>query len=114
MKNYVKYIFMQDIEWDKDNKIYEIFHAIFFLAIAIALSFGMHYLLKDYIKNSWLLKLVWAYFTLCFLTNQPAAAIAQKKPITDIKPWIFQFGYYNSLGIFVAPIYLGKYCIDEN
>lgn len=113
MKDFFKFILMQDIEWDEDKKAYEIFHAVLFIVISLALSYGMYYLLKDYIKDSFLLKVVWIYFTLCFLSNQPAAAIAQKKDITDIKPWIFQFGFYNSLGVFAAPIYLGKYCFDK-
>jgi hypothetical protein len=47
------------------------------------------------------------------VAHGPCAAIDMEKDITDPKPWIFMFGYYNSLGIFVAPICLMKYALKE-
>jgi hypothetical protein len=83
------------------------------LGISLGLSFGLYYLLKDYIKSNIQILVLWIYFTLAFLASGPCAAIDQEKDITDPKPWIFSFGYYNSLGIFIAPIYLMKYALKE-
>lgn len=113
MLKFLKYILIQDIEVNKDHKALQALHAIIRLAISAFLSFGLYYLLKDYIKSNILLFILWIYLSLAFFSSGPCSDIDMDKDISDPKPWIFQFGYYNSLGVFVAPIYLMAYALNE-
>lgn len=113
MLKFFKYILIQDIEIDKDHKVFQVLHALLRIGISVGLSFGLYHLLKDDIKSNIFMLILWIYFTLAFLASGPCAAIDMEKDITDPKPWIFKFGYYNSLGIFLAPICLMKYALKE-
>lgn len=113
MLKFLKYILIQDIEIDSNHKTFQVIHALIFLLISAFLSFGIYYLLRDYIKSNVIVFLLWIYMSLAFFTNQPAASVSQKKEPTDIKSWVYMFGFYNSLGVFIVPIYLMKYCLKE-
>lgn len=114
MLNFFKYILIQDIEIDKDHKTFQVFNALLGLAISTFLSFGLFYLLKDYLKSNIFLYILWLYLSVAFFSSGPCAAIDQKKDVTDPMAWILNFGFYNGLGIFVAPLYLMKYSLKKS
>lgn len=108
--NYVEFILKQDVDSSESSKGFLVIRIISFL-IALFFSFGLYYLLDEYVNSKVLKIIIFVYAALAFFTTMPAKTIQMREDDDKLAAWIPNFGFYNSLSTLVAPIYLFKYCL---
>ncbi|MGI5949232.1 hypothetical protein [Peptoniphilus sp.] len=112
LRDYVKFIFMQDVDIES-GKAALVIRILSFLFAAF-FSWGVFYLMYRYNVNIILRILLGGYASLGFFTTMPALTAQMKKEDKDLVDAISNFGIHNSPSILIAPIYLLNYCKKIN
>lgn len=112
LRDYVKFIFMQDVDVEPGKAAFVI--RILSFLLAAFFSWGVFYLMDRYNANIILRIFLGGYATLGFFTTMPAFAAQTKKEDKNLVDAISNFGLHNSPSILIAPIYLFNYCRKIN
>lgn len=115
LKNYFKFILKQDVDSKNSSKAFIVVRILSFLITGL-FSFGLYYLLDRYKLNIFVKYLILIYASFAFFTTLPCKTIQMREDANKLKSWIPNFGFYNSISILLAPVYLFKYCkaIEKN